>query len=595
MAVDISTDNLNIELNVDSQIASAISLPGSIKHWLPQSVTIDGKKADALFKTYTGLWTLVPEGNHKILLSGKLPKFNTIQLQLPLKPHHVSVKTKGWTVEGIRHDGSVDNQLQFKRITDEVSLTNQILDTGVLPPFALVERTLLLGLDWKINTRISRISPAGSAIVLEIPLIPGESVITEAVEVINGKARINLGPNSRTITWDSVLNKASEITLKHSDTNDWTEIWQVDVSPIFHMEYDGIPVILHKQGDRWFPKWHPWPNETVTLHVTRPTGVEGQTLTIDRSHLDVRPGLRVTDSQLTLSIRSSQGGQHTIIIPEGAQLQEVLIGGKVQPIRQEGRDVPIPIVPGAQDVVLKWRSDDGVTTLFKSPEVDLQVRNANANMDIHLPYNRWPLILMGPELGPAVLFWSVVIVILLASFGLSLTKLTPLKFHHWFLLGIGMSQSSVVMSFIIVVWLFAFHYRGTDKSNMDKRAFNFLQIGLTFLTVFAIASLVGAISNGLLGAPDMSIVGNGSSNGLLRWYSDYNDNMLPTASVISIPMFNYRLAMLLWALWISFSLIWILKWCWGNYSHPVLWYSIPRKKKDKNPKDIVGSLPEDRP
>jgi hypothetical protein len=579
MKINLTPESLEINMSVDSQVNVAVPLPGNPKHWLPQEVFIDGKKAGALYKTRNGLVTLMPEGKHQLVLKGALPKYNTVQLPMPLKPHHIKIKQKGWTSEGVHVDGSVDNQLQFKRITGEQRHVNQVLDTGVLPQFALVERTLLLGLDWKIETRVERISPTGSAIVLDIPLIHGESIITEGVEVKNGSAKVNLDSQAKYVQWESVLDKVDAITLKHKETDLWTETWQVDVSPIYHMEYEGIPVILHQQGSRWSPKWHPWPGEEVTVKISRPAGTEGQTLTIDKSRLEVRPGQRATDSKLALSIRSSQGGQHTVVLPEGAQLQEVRIGNKAQPIRQEGRNVPLPVSPGTQQIILQWRVHEGMSSQFNTPEVDLGIQSANTNIDVYLPLTRWPLYLAGPHLGPAILFWSVVIVILLVSLGLSKTGLTPLKFRHWFLLGIGMSQSSMALSLIVVGWLIAVHFRKQAKPGMDRRTYNAMQAGLAFLTVIAISSLIIAISQGLLGHPDMNIVGNGSSSGLLRWYQDYSDPVLPRAGVFSIPMINYRLAMLAWALWISFSLINILKWGWINFTNPVIWQSLPKISK----------------
>ena len=111
-----------------------------------------------------------------------------------------------------------------------------------------------------------------------------------------------------------------------------------------------------------------------------------------------------------------------------------------------------------------------------------------------------------------------------------------------------------------------------------------MQIGIVALTILAIGSLIMAISQGLLGHPDMNIVGNGSHSGLLKWYQDQSSKLIPQAWVISIPMFVYRLAMLAWALWISFSLINLLKWGWKNYTEPVIWHKIPRKKKAEKKK-----------
>lgn len=522
---------------------------------------------------------IIPEGNHSVQLSGKVPANNTLQLTLPLKPHRLKIKQRGWTTEGSHEDGSIDNQLQFKRISGDINLTAQILATGVLPSFSLIERTILLGLDWKISTSIRRINPTGSAIIIEYPLLPGEAVLTEGIKVKDGKALISLDPQSSHLQFESILTKNQDITLRHSDTNDWTEIWQVDASPIYHLEYEGLPVILHQTGNRWAPKWHPWPGEELRLKVSRPEGVKGQTITIDKSHLEVRPGQRATDSKLELSMRSSQGGQHTIVLPPDSQLQEVKINGRVQSIRQEGRNVPLPISPGPQTILLKWRETTGIVTSYKTPEIDLGLPTANTNIDLYLPNNRWPLLVCGPVIGPAILFWSVILVIILIAFGLAKSKLTHLKFYQWLLLGIGMSQSNLPGALLVVGWLVALEYRKKAAPDMDKNHFNLMQIGLGALTFLALASLVFAISQGLLGHPDMNIVGNGSYRSLLRWYQDYTLNTMPQAWLLSIPMFWYRLAMLAWALWISFTLIKILRYGWKSFADPVLWQQIPKKQK----------------
>ncbi|MBC8412168.1 MAG: hypothetical protein ISR96_06680 [Nitrospira sp.] len=579
MHINITPDVLEIKMQVDAQLDVAVPLPGSVKHWLPGEVTIDGKRADAMYGDSNGFFALISKGRHEVVLKGALPRYNTIQLPLPLKPHQLSIKQSGWTSEGLHPDGMIEKQILFKRITVETNSSNQVLDSGVLPPFAVLERNLLIGLEWKVETTIRRISPVGAAMVLDIPLIPGEAVITAGIVVKDGSAQISLDAKATQLSWESVLERTEVIELTHSETHLWTEIWQADVSPVYHMEYEGIPVILHQQGDHWSPKWHPWPGEKVQLYISRPAGIEGQTLTVDKSLIEVRPGQRVTDSKIALSVRSSQGGQHTIVLPAGAELQEVLIGGRQQSIRQEERNVTLPIVPGKQEIMLHWRVNNGISAIFKTPEIDLGIHNVNANISVYLPENRWPLYFSGPLMGPAILFWSVVIVTILVAFGLSKTGLTPLRFRHWLLLGIGLSQSSIVISLFVVGWLIAFHFRGKADSEMGKRRFNLMQCGLAVLTVFAVVSLVSAISQGLLGHPDMNILGNGSNSGILRWYLDYSARIMPSAMVLSVPMIYYRLAMLAWALWISFGIVSILKWAWRNYSKPVIWQSIPRKNK----------------
>jgi hypothetical protein len=523
-------------------------------------------------------------GKHRIHLSGPIRKQNTLQLPFPLKPHRAAVEADGWSVEGMHPDGTFDAQLQFKRIVSQDNKQTEILETGILPPFAMVERNILLGLVWKIQTRIQRLSPTGSGMVLDIPLIPGESVTTEGIRVKDGIAKINLRADQRHLSWESFLEPADQIALEHKKTNAWTEIWKVDVSPVFHLEYEGIPVILHKTGTRWYPTWHPWPGESVRLNVSRPMGMKGQTLTIEKSHLELRPGQKTAIAKLILSVKSSQGGQHTISIPTDSKLQEVKINGKILPVRQEGRRVALPITPGQQTFELKWLEPKGMATRYQSSHVDLGTQSVNASVDIYLPRNRWPLFVGGEQLvGPAVLFWSVLIIIVLVAFGLSKTGWTPLKFYHWFLLGIGMSMSNLAAGLIVAGWLIALNFREKGEK-LEDRQFNAMQVGLVILTVAAVASLVFAISKGLLCHPDMNITGNGSHSSLLRWYQDVSDPTVPQAWLFSIPMFTYRIAMLAWALWISFWLVGILKWGWQQFTTPKIWISLPRVKKKKKTK-----------
>src|SRR5207245_9090796 len=150
----------------------------------------------------------------------------------------------------------------------------------------------------------------------------------------------------------------------------WIEVWRLMSSGLWQIERQGIPLVHQRetQGTR-AREWRPWPGETVSIAVSRPEGLAGQTLTIDRSDLTLSPGLRSTDATLVLSIRSSRGGQQVLTLPDGADLQSVAINGAAQPIRQERRDVTLPIAPGAQEVKLAWRQNAGIRLLFRAPEV----------------------------------------------------------------------------------------------------------------------------------------------------------------------------------------------------------------------------------
>ena len=75
----------------------------------------------------------------------------------------------------------------------------------------------------------------------------------------------------------------------------------------------------------------------------------------------------------------------------------------------------------------------------------------------------------------------------------------------------------------------------------------------------------------LLSSPDMQVVGNNSSSHFLQWFADRAGAQLPQASVISAPLWVYRLVMLLWSLWLAAQLLGWLRWGWNCLSAGGFW------------------------
>jgi hypothetical protein len=69
-----------------------------------------------------------------------------------------------------------------------------------------------------------------------------------------------------------------------------------------------------------------------------------------------------------------------------------------------------------------------------------------------------------------------------------------------------------------------------------------------------VVSLVAAIPFGLLGNPDMRVAGSGQQANELRWFNDQAPGELPIPWVLSLSMWWYKAAMLVWALWLAFAL-----------------------------------------
>jgi len=579
LALGVTPERLELRLAVDVAADSAVPLPaggeGEAAGFVPDAVIVDGRPAAALLRGGGGeLWVSLAPGSHTLLVSGPLPNRATVEIPLPLRPQRVEIvgPARGWTVQGLAPDGRAHGALQLVRepsAAPGATAAPDRLEPTAFPPFVAVERTLSLALDWEVRTRVVRIAPPEASIVLEVPLLPGEAVTTPGVRVQDGRALATLAPGAAAAGWSSLLAKTDALTLEAPREVAWTEVWRVDASPTWHVSAQGIPPVDVPSTGLRFREWRPWPGERIALAIERPEGTGGATLTVDRSALRLRPGLRATDAELSLALRSSQGGQHFVTLPEGALLTRIAVGGEEQPLRQEGRRVPIPLAPGAREVALSWREPVGISAWLRGAEVDLGVPSVNAHVALEVPPSRWTLFVGGPRLGPSVLFWPMLVVVAGLSLALGRVTWTPLRARHWFGLGVGLTQAPLPAAALVVAWLLALGWRGrlSDAERAGSPlAFDALQVVLAALTLVALVALALAIQMGLLGTPEMQIAGNGSDASVLRWYQDRSSPVLPRPWVFSVSLWVYRGAMLAWSLWVAQALLGWLRWGFRQWS-----------------------------
>jgi hypothetical protein len=64
----------------------------------------------------------------------------------------------------------------------------------------------------------------------------------------------------------------------------------------------------------------------------------------------------------------------------------------------------------------------------------------------------------------------------------------------------------------------------------------------------------------------MFIEGNGSSADLLKWTVARVEGALPQPGWVSVSVWWYRGAMLVWALWLAMALLRWLRWAWDRFT-----------------------------
>ncbi|MBV1916081.1 MAG: hypothetical protein KUG72_11895 [Pseudomonadales bacterium] len=582
--ITVSDQRMVLRQRISAATALAFPLPFD-KSWRPESVLINGKSS-SLVKADNKHWINVSAGNHDITITAALTGDN-IAIPFPLSTHNTSVKAEGWDVRGLRNGQVTGGSLQLdKKIKQE---QQNSLQPAPIKPFVRVQRQLNADLDWELITTVTRIAPSTGAINLRIPLLPGESVVTQNRVVEQQHMLVNLASNQRRMQWRSVIKPRAILELHASNSSDWIEQWQIIASPRWHISGEGIPPVKTAQSNGPIVQlWRPWPGESLKLLAVRPEPVAGPTTTIESIELDHRPGAGNASLKLSMQMLTSLGGDYRIPQPAGAELQSIVIDGREQTSHLQDDHVVLPLRPGKQSVVVSWQLNNGVTQTTITPAFKLPTPANNIDIKLTLPHNRWPIFVDGPDIGPAMLYWGVLAVTLIIAVGLGLlikrqSLSIPVNTLQWLLLALGMSTVNMAGSIPVVLWFFAMEARRRKPVPATSRWFNISQLGLIGLSAVALLSLFSTIPQSLLSAPDMQVIGNGSSNYFYQWYQDHSSDQLPQAWVFSVPLIVFRIAMLLWSIWIVFALLNWIKWGWQSISAGQLWDHTPsaRTKKPK--------------
>jgi hypothetical protein len=567
-SVSLRLDNrrMTIDAEVHAAIRTAVPLPGYLPAWTPNSVLIDEKPEVALRRDDNYLWVVVPEGVHRVRVEGLLAEAAEWQWTFTLKPRRVIVEAPDWTVSGVGPDGVPEQQIFFVR-KDKSKPGEASYDRQEFHTVAAIERNLQLGLVWQVQTKVARLSPDGQAIALRVPLLPGEKVLSANAVVIDNLIDVRLGADDSEFVWVSELPVTNKIDLSSKASDTWVERWSLVASPVWNLSISGLAPTFDPVNPELVPIWQPWPGESTQLAVSRPEAIAGATVTVNNGKHEIALGKRQRVSKLDLSVRTSLGEDFLVDLPANAEITSLVQNGKAIPVRKDGTKLVIPLQPGEQSISVGWKINSPLSFYSAAEQVRLPVPSANIETVMRVPSDRWILWTDGPLRGPAVRFWSILVCALIAAWVLGRLSISPLRSVEWMLLAVGLTQVPLPAALVVIGWLFFLAWRGRASFlRLPAWGFNLLQLFLIAITAAALVIFVAVVAAGLLGNPEMFILGNGSDRTLLRWYQARSDTELPTPGCASISIWWYRFLMLAWALWLATSLIRWLRWAWDQFS-----------------------------
>lgn len=582
--VEVDARGERISFAAEVHAAARVAVPLPVAEGLTglERITIDGVGGQPVLRLDDGLaYVLVDRGVRRVEVVLRTADADRIALRFPLAPGRVVVAADGWEAGGLREGRLPTGTLELVRLRSVESAP--AAQVQQFQPFVTVTRRLVLDLDWRIETEVTRLAPAGAAFSVRIPLLRGERPTQAGLDVEDGAVLAAFGTGQAQVAWTSTLERAESLSLTAPGLDAQAEIWLLAASPIWNVAATGVPAVANGEPI-WVAEYRPLPGETLRIEIGRPEAVAGGTLAFDKVALMTRAGVRAVEHELTATLRSTAGGQHAIRLPESAEVLAVEIDGAPINARPEAGELSVPVRPGSQQWVVRWRESTELGLVSRTAPVDLAAPASNLDLSLALPADRWILATRGPQLGPAVLYWPALAVLVLLAWAVSRTGRTPLRFHHWLLLGLGFSTFSWLALLVVAAWLFALDARARWREPSASSWFEAAQIGLALLTAIALLSLVSAIPQGLLGTPDMQIAGYGSTAALLQWFADRSEGALPTASAFSVSLWWYKAAMLAWALWLANALLGWLRWAWQAWSAGGYW-------RKSTPKPVVGGAP----
>lgn len=579
----VEGDQLELQLTIHAEVAAALPLPtDAAALGDPQLLGAEGELPTR--RVNEQLWTTVPRGVHLLRYRGRILG-EQLTLAFPEVPGRIRVEASGYEVTGIREQRLQSGTLTLTRLPGQSSaapgaeLSSGSARSQQFPPFVRVHRRIVLGLEWQIETEVERLAPSEGGFTVRVPLLAGELPSDGRVEAEQSAegavAVVSFAARQSHVSFQSTLERAPRLQLRAPELSRHAEVWRFEVGETWHARFDGVP----QRGDseaRAMPSFDPLPGEALTVTIHRPEPLPGGSVAIDEVEQRMTVGPRSRNLALSFALRATQGGQHPVRLPEGVEVLAVSIDGANQNLRPREGVLTIPVRPGNQRIRIEWREEQAIGVAIRSQPVDLGAEASNLALAVELPASRWVLGVQGPALGPAVLYWPKLLLLLLIAVALARSGRTPLSIGAWLLLATAFSTVFWPGLVLVAGWFLAMDARQRRTTAPSPLGFNLVQLGLLALTGLVLLAFAAAVPASLIGSPDMQIAGNDSTATQLNWFADRSSGSLPLVTVWSLPVLAWRLAMLAFALWLAFRLVGWLRWAWACASNGGWWMALPK-------------------
>jgi len=565
---------LVLELEVHAAARIAVPLPYANEAYSPLALAIDDQDAGSALNLNGEPETVLERGVHQVTITARIHA-EQLTLRFPLSPAQVSIDAPGFEAGGLRDGQLLSDTLELVQKAS-ADADRPSVELKRIAPFVRVTRELTFNMDWEVQTTVQRLAPQNGGFNVAIPLIAGERLLSEHVEIDQNAVEVAFAPGESMVQYASQLDPVAELVLTAPNWNRHAESWIVTLSPIWQGRFSGLPALQpDANASVWQQIYAPLPGESLKLELQRAEQVPGDWLAIDQVSLSSSQGERLLDSTLVISLRSTQAGTYALQLPSDAEIRSITLNNQVLNLRSSSGALRVPLNAGKQNLMISLRQARDVGAVMRFPEIDLLRASSNIRLNLQVPHSRWLLHASGPALGPVVLYWPGLLLLLASSWYLLRRGWITLKPLAAVLVAAGFSTVAWQVWALILVWLALLNWRARGQPPAGYWQFNLMQLAVIGLTGLTLLVMAGALVKALLGSPDMHIVGNDSYASNLRWFADHSAGPLPGVSVYSAPMWLYQALMLAFSLWLALTVMTWLKQAWLAFNAGGRWRTKP--------------------
>ena len=584
-----SKDELELELtfHIDSQsgegIVSKFGVPLPIvEPSIRPTSAVLGDGQQPLLDRYGEFYVPLDRGIHRVQLRYDLEGLDRIDIYFPDRPARVVTGELGrWRF--VSHPDRLESLESLSLTREPIAMHSKKekewgSTEATLAPYARVSRHLNLTREPTIKTTVTRSSIAArSPIEIVLSLLEGEIVTDELVENDGVHMKIRLDSGEDRFVLNSRLNPSKSISMTAAVDVPWAESWSFRPSDFWHLSYAGLAPVKSKGSVTLFK---PRPGESLQVTLSQPKPVAGNSVTVTSAKMATAVSSRYRESSLALEVLASLGDTARVLLPEGATVKRIEINGSPKPVPQSNV-VSLPIDPGKGRFRVDWLDQVSLGSDFRGPSIEVSTPLRNVHNSVDFPSNRWVLLIGGPGMGPGILTWGIILVVIAVSIALTRIPNFPLRPVDAVLLSLGVTLANLEIVLLLAVWFLAIWYRREHPPSPTKsERYIATQCLFALLSLVAILALVVSVPRALLGRPEMEVFGLGSSAHEFFWFNDSTDGSLPVPWIFSLPLWVYHVLMVGWGFWLAFALVRWVRTAWAVMSQPVLW---PKWRKKQAP------------